>query len=118
MGRRVPLRISVVGVLNASGNLTLSIGPLSAREVWYPENVSVRALTSVAVVNEAECRVYVGPSATESNFRDATVSGSSGDSTGHVSGDKLVCGDKIWCVWIGGDAGANAYAVVTGWREV
>lgn len=106
--------------MNGSGAVTVQIGPLSAREVWYPENVSVKAVRNgtPAVINEAECRIYVGPTATDSNFRDASVNGSSGDSTSRVDGDKMVCGDKVWGVWSGGDAGAIAYLVVTGYREV
>lgn len=116
MPTSVSLYISSSVVLNASGNGTVSLGPLTAREVWHPANVHVQANQNP--VKEAVCNIYVGDTPTQNNWRDATFSGSSGDSTDAVSADVVKCGWKIWAVWTGGDAGQTATLVITGTKEV
>lgn len=101
--------------LNGSGNGTAKLGPLSAREVWYPDNVHVQVSTNV---NEAQCTIYVGDAAIQRNFRDATYSGSSGDSSDKVNGDTVKVGTYIFAVWTGGDANAIATLNVTGRRTI
>jgi hypothetical protein len=115
-----PLNVSVGIILNASGNGTAKVGPLSAREVWHPENVHVSTNQAPAsIVKEAECQIYVGDSASyQQNFRDATYSGSHGDSTSRVNADEVKCSQFIWAVWTSGDANANAILTVTGTKEV
>jgi hypothetical protein len=102
--------------LNGSGNGTVKLGPISAREVWSPSSASVKT-NQTTVTNEAVCNLYVGLSATQENFRDGTFSGSSGDSSDLVAG-QLKIGNFVWAVWTGGDAGAQATLVVTGTKEV
>lgn len=109
------LRETAFVVLDASGNGTAKVGPLSARETWYPENVGVKV--NANPTNEASCTISVGDPNTKS-FRDFTVSGSSGDSTGKVSGDKLVKGDYVWADWVGGDPGQRATLTVMGTKRV
>lgn len=117
MTQQVPLNESRYVVLDGSGNGTVGLGPISARETWSPSNVHVQ--TNVRpVVNEATCVIYVGSTATANNFRDSTFSGSSGDSSDRVSADTVRCGDKVWAVWSGGDAGAQATLAVTGVKAV
>jgi hypothetical protein len=101
--------------LNGSGGGTARLGPLTARETWYPNNASVKANNNPTL--EAQCNVYVGQSATQENFRDATFSGSSGDATGKIAG-RLSKGDSVFAVWTGGDAGVQAYLTVTGEKDV
>ena len=104
--------------LDSNGNGTASVGPLTAREVWYPTTASVKTNQSqFAITNEAICNIYVGQSATQENFRDGTFSGSSGDSSDLVSG-KLKSGNKVWAVWRGGDANVQATLVVSGTKEI
>lgn len=100
----------------AGGNGTVKVGPLSAREVWHPENVHVSANQNP--VNQAQCYVYVGDSAIQQNFRDATINGSSGDSTDKVNADIVPKGQYIWAVWSGGDNGAIAVLTVTGTKDI
>jgi hypothetical protein len=102
--------------LNASGNGTASRGPLSAREVWHPQWISVKA--NPTPVNEAICKIYAGDTATDDNFRDGTFSGSSGDVTDAVNGEDIKCGHKIFAVWTGGDASVKATLNITGTKEV
>lgn len=114
---RVPLDQSATVTLNGSGNGTAKLGPLTARETWYPSNVHVRT-NQTSVTNEATCAIYVGDQAITWNFRDTTFTGSSGDSTGKVSADRIRSGQYVWAVWTGGDAGAVAVLNVTGERDV
>jgi hypothetical protein len=110
------LDVTVQITLSGSGSGTASIGPLSARETWFPTYVSVKA--NANPVNEATCKIYVGSTATDDNFRDGTFSGSSGDTTDALQGSPVKCGDKVWAVWTGGDASVKATLNVTGAKEI
>jgi hypothetical protein len=101
--------------LNGSGNGTARVGPIGAREVWSPLNASVRTNEST-ITNEAQCAIYVGPDASQPNFKGLTFTGSSGDAT-DLSGTVKI-GNFIWAVWTGGDPGAVATLSVTGTKEV
>lgn len=103
-------------VLNGSGAGTAKLGPLTAREVWWPVNASVRVNQNPT--NEAQCQIYVGETPTQDNFRDGTFSGSSGDATGKVGGKPVKKNQFIWAVWTGGDAGQTASLTVTGTKDV
>ena len=117
MPTRVTLNESVTVTLNGSGAGTARLGPLTARETWYPINAGVKAVSTIPPTNEAQCVIYVGQTATAENFRDNTFSGSSGDASGKVSG-KLPKNYFVFAVWTGGDAGAKATLSVTGEKEV
>lgn len=112
----VPLRESVPIKLNGSGNGTAKVGPISAREVWHPDNAHVSA--NANPTNEAQCSIYVGDSPASINFRDGTFSGSSGDSTDKVNADVVKVGWYVWAVWNGGDANVTAILTVTGTKEI
>jgi len=101
--------------LNASGNGTAKVGPLSAREVWNPDNVHVSVSTNV---KEATCNIYVGEDTSQKNFRDATFTGSSGDATDKIGSDVVKSGQFIWAVWTGGDVKAQAIMRVTGQKTI
>jgi hypothetical protein len=111
----VPLTAKDTVKLDGSGNGTLKLGPIGAREVWHPENIHLSVATNT---NEAQCNVYVGDSPIASNFRDGTFSGSSGDSTDRINADVVKVGAYVWAVWTGGDANAIATAIVTGTKDV
>lgn len=113
---RVPLRETVPITLNGAGGGTASVGPRSAREVWYPGNVHVSANQNPT--SEAVCRIYVGLDTSQSYFRDETPFGSSGDSSGTVNQDTVRVGQKISAVWSGGDPGVQAVLTVTGFKDV
>lgn len=102
-------------VLNGSGAGTAKVGPISAREVWSPALASVSATSNT---KEATCSIYVGASATDPYFVDATYSGSSGDSSGNVAAKTVRVGQYVWAVWTGGDAGATATLRVNGTKEI
>jgi hypothetical protein len=106
---------TAIVTLNGSGAATAVLGPLTAREVWYPEIASVRVNQNPT--NESQCQIFVGQTATQENFRDITFSGSSGDASGKVTG-QLKKGGYIYAVWSGGDAGQTAVLNVTGKKEV
>lgn len=111
-----PLSQSTTVVLNGSGNGTAQLGPISAREIWSPQTVHVQC--QQPVTNEAKCTIYVGYSATQDNFRDATWSGSSGDSSSKVNADTVKTGHFIFATWTGGDVGSVATLVVTGTKTI
>jgi len=110
------LNESAVTTLDGSGNGFAKVGPLSAREVWNPVTAAVSA--NANPTNEAQCAIYVGQDKTQSYFRDLTFTGSTGDSSGKVSGLSVRCGEYVWAVWSGGDAGATARLNVTGDKDV
>jgi hypothetical protein len=110
----VALRESRPITLDGSGAGIARLGPASHGEIWHPETVSVKCSANVL---EASCRIYAGDSATDSNFVDATLSGSTGDSTDRVNGPMWL-GHYVFAVWAAGDAGATATLVVQGSREI
>jgi hypothetical protein len=112
----VPLNESVAIRLNASGNGTAKVGPISAREVWHPDNVHVSA--NANAINEAQCRIYTGDLPTSANYRDGTVSGSSGDASDRVNATQIKCGQYVYAVWSGADANVTATLNVTGTKDV
>jgi len=111
----VPLNETVSIPLDASGNGTAKVGPLTAREVWHPANVHVSVTTAN---NEAVCTIFAGDAAQQRCFRDATFTGSSGDSSDRVNADTIRTGAYVWAQWVGGDALATATLTVTGTRDV
>ena len=116
---RVTLAQSAVVTLNASGNGTAQLGPINAREHWYPQAVAVKTNQAPSsIVKEAQCKVYLGPDASDPYFRGGTLSGSTGDSTGDVTGSVLDAGEYVWAVWTGGDAGAQGRVAVSGEKEI
>jgi hypothetical protein len=116
MSTTAPLSVNGFVTLDSSGNGTVKLGPASAREIWNPAYVHVQV--TGPVTNEAVCTIYVGDSATQGNFRDATVSGSSGDGSDKVSADTVKCGQYVWAVWAGGDTGRQATLLVTGSKQI
>lgn len=115
----VDLNQSAVVTLNASGNGTAQLGPISARETWQPAVISVKTNQApAAIVNQAQCSVYVGADATDQNFVQGTLSGSSGDSTGNAAGRTIDVGEYVWAVWTGGDPGAQGRVNVIGTKQL
>lgn len=114
---RVPLGAEATAnvKLDGSGNGTAKVGPSSGRETWYPANAHVFAATTV---KEATCIVYAGTAATSDARRDATFTGSSGDTTDAISADVMKTGQYVFAVWTGGDANTQAFLNVTGEREI
>lgn len=112
---RHPFNYTVYTTLNGSGNGSVKVGPLSAREVWYPDNVAVSANSNP--INDATCTISVGDVNTKS-FRDSTFTGSSGDSTDRCNADQIRVGSYVWADWTGGDPGNVAKMTVTGTREL
>jgi hypothetical protein len=119
MGVTVPLNQSAVVTLSALGAGTAQLGPTSARETWHPAIVSVKTNQApTAIVNEAQCKIYVGPDATDPSFVDGTLSGSTGDSSENVSGQEVDCGEYVFAVWSGGDSGAQGRLNVQGTKVI
>lgn len=116
MTTQVLLNESATITLDAFGNGTAKVGPRSAREIWSPDNVHVSA--NANAVNESQCKIYVGDLPIQSNYRDGTVSGSTGDSSDRVNASVVKCGQYVYAVWANGDANVTATLNVTGTRLV
>jgi len=115
----VSLSTSAAVILDASGNGTAQIGPAGMREHWILASLAVKTNQApAAIVKEAQCKIYCGADASDPNFAGGTLSGSTGDTTSDVAGQVLDCGEYVWAVWTGGDAGAQGRVVVTGSRIV
>ena len=112
----VPLNETAIVRLNSSGNGTAKVGPLSQREVWHIDNVHVSANQNPT--NEAQCSVYTGDLPIQQNFRDMTVSGSSGDGTDRANASVIKCGQWVYAVWLNGDANVVATLNVTGTKDI
>jgi len=113
-----PLNQTGTVVLDGSGNGTVQLTPDGPREHWQPANAAVKVSTNNAL---AVCRSYVGPSATDQYFVDASYDGSTGDNTDRVAGhDVYRAGPypSVWAVWSGGDPGATATLILTGTRSL
>lgn len=118
---RVMLNEFAVVRLDANGTGQVKLGPVNAREVWYPSNVSIKTTfpgVQTVPTKESKCNIYMGPAASSQFFRDSSFQGSTGDATGACSADVIRSGDYIWAVWINGDAGVQATLTVTGMRYV
>ena len=111
---QVPLNETNSGTLNGSGAATVQLGPTGSNEVWTPSNVSVICSSNT---NEATCKVYAGPSASQQYFKDITVDGSTGDATDRCN-IPIPKGWFVWAVWTGGDAGATATVNVDGTKVI
>lgn len=103
--------------LDGSGNGTLKMSPDGPHEHWLPTLASVKCSSNTS---EASCKIYVGQSANDINFVDATLSGSSGDSTDRVAGYDISRTTNLYiiAVWAGGDAGATGTMVIAGTKEI
>jgi len=118
---RVTLNESAVIRLDGSGGGTAKVGPLTARETWYPSNVTVKTTfpgTQTSPTKQSQCDIFVGTAATAQYFRDHSVQASTGDASGACSADQLRTGQYVWAVWSGGDAGVQATLTVTGLKDV
>lgn len=115
MTQQSPLNENSSVTLDGSGDGTVRMVPSGGSLTWLPSSVSVSASSNV---NEASCKIYIGPSASPQYFVDGTLSGSTGDSTGRVSGYSVdTHGNSLWAVWSGGDAGATATMSVSGTQQ-
>lgn len=116
MTASAPLAENASVTLDGAGAGTLRMMPQGGGQIWLPTSAAVKCSTAV---NEATCRIYIGPSATDQYFIDGTFSGSSGDSTDRVAGTQVdTHGNTLWAVWAGGDAGVTATMTVTGTEQV
>lgn len=119
MGATVDLNQSAAVTLNAQGAGTARLGPVNQRETWQLTVVSVKTNQAPGtIVNEAQCKIFAGPDTSDPNYVGGTLSGSTGDSTANVTGRSLDCGEYVFAVWTGGDAGAQGRVNVTGAKQL
>jgi hypothetical protein len=108
----VPLRQQAQVTLSGAGAGTIKLGPLSHRETWQKLQVSVRTTTAVTV-GTCEARMFVGTDTSDTNYRDGTFSGDTGDTSDAIS-DQIRLPNSLIVTWAGGVAGDTATVVVTG----
>lgn len=119
MSSQVNLNQSASAILDGSGNATVKLGPIAAREWWQPQVVSVRTNQAPgAITNEAACRIFCGPDTSPQNYSCGTLSGSTGDSSDNVTGQEIYVGQYVWAQWTGGDPGAQAWLIVSGTKNL
>lgn len=111
---RRPLNAYVTGRLNASGSVTVKVGPLSAREVWYPRTVTINSTSSV----ESSCKLYAGERADTTTLLDESVLATSGDTSNAISGRIIKMNEYVWGVWIEGTPNAYVTLTVLGERDI
>ncbi len=115
--------VTLKGAQSITGIGTAQIGPRNQRELWYPQVLSVSASSAI---QNATCYTYAGPDTTQPNFVWSTKNGSSGDSTASIAGPGLTavnlpgrvihCGEYVFAVWAGGDAGAQGRLNIQGMK--
>jgi hypothetical protein len=115
VSQTIPLRESLQIKLNGSGTGTAKLGPQSHRETWHTPTISVKTTTAVTT-GTCQANVYVGTDTTDSNWRDGTFSGDTGDTT--QIADDIRLPNAIYVVWSGGVANDVATVVVTGTKEL
>lgn len=103
--------------LNGSGGGTASLGPTGHGIVWTLGTISVKTAQTVAT-GTCQCSIYVGDSATDTNFLDGTFSGDTGDSTDAANGTQIRLGKKVFAVWSGGVASDVATLSITGTMDI
>lgn len=114
MSQGVQLRQQTQTVLSGAGAATVKIGPQSHREAWTNCQVSVKTATAVTT-GVCQANMYVGTDTSDSNFRDGTFSGDTGDSSGDaLMGDIIHLPNQIIVSFTGGVANDVATVVVTG----
>jgi hypothetical protein len=101
-------------ILDASGNGMAQLGPQLPGTSWQVATVAVSVATNV---NEAQCYLYAGISATAGQLIGATSTGSTGDSD-DLAGQGIWPGQSLIAVWAGGDPGAEATLSVFGTQNV
>jgi hypothetical protein len=115
----VSLNQSGVITLNGAGNGTAQLGPVNGREHWQPAKISVKTSQAPgSIVNEAQCRIFIGADPSDPNYVDGTLSGSTGDSTDSCAGQVIDCGEYIFAAWTGGDPGAQGRVNVQGTKTL
>lgn len=112
----VPLSEFVTITLDASGNGTAKLGPAAHGLVWKPTTASIK-MSGPTPTGMATLFLYVGGSATDSNFVDSTYDVQN-DSTDRVNGQELTIGQYIWAVWSGGNPGARATLTINGTKVI
>lgn len=117
MPQLLPLNENTSAQLNFFGDADLKLGPTAHGITWEPEVASVRCSTAN---REGTCRIFVGHTATDDNYVDATQTASTGDSTGNVRtrGAHTTLGNYVWAQFRGCDPGATAFLTVTGTQQL
>jgi hypothetical protein len=100
----------IMGVIGASGGVTLRVGPAGVGSKWALDQAGIS--TSTGQADASTCAVYAGPQAIESFFVAQSYAG--GGSSVGLPGLSLSPGEFVWAVWSGGVNGANATLKVTG----
>jgi hypothetical protein len=114
MSTSMPLSLSASVALDASGDGSVSLGPVSVGEVWYPSTVACSVATNIS---EALGYLYIGVTMSAGVLVGSTVTASTGDSD-NLDGMPVYVGSFIWFQWLGGDVAELATLSVFGTRQV
>ena len=104
----IPLQESVSVTLDASGNGTVTIGPVNQFQVW---NVTNEGCTVTSNVKEPVFKLFLSNGLSAGAFLGGTNQGSNDSDDLAVT---LYPGMKLTGRWTGGDVGAVATLALTG----
>jgi hypothetical protein len=97
------------GIMNASGALTLSLGPAGMGTVWYPASAAVA--TSLGTADTSVCDIYIGPANTPVSIQGII---NSGNGVLALAIPAMTPGLYVIASWKGGKSGTTCYLNVTG----
>jgi hypothetical protein len=107
--RGVPLQPGQAqGIIPASGNLNLTLGPQGIGTIWYP--VQVTLTTTTGVLDTSLANIYLGPLITP-----ATIVGTGlGNGVYALAIPPMTPGQYLIIAWTGGTTGDTAAANIIG----
>ena len=107
---------NAAGLLNGSGDGTLSVGPGGIGNAWYPVSIFVGTGTGIGglAADTSQCGIYAGPLAVAQYALQTLLPG-----TGLVGSlpASLVPGQYVFAVWTGGVAGDTINLNVNGSQD-
>lgn len=113
MTQTIPLVADASVVLNASGNGTVSFGPVNQFQVWKPSSAACQTSTNV---KEPVFKLFQGIGTDPAKFIGGSYTGSNDNAT--ISGITLYPGMRLTAQWLSGDVGATGTVTLYGDIEV
>jgi hypothetical protein len=102
----------VLGIVPASGNITLSDGPQGLGVVWYPVQVNASTTTGLTTAGDnSVCNIYLGPAVNPTTLVGTIYNG---NGTAALAIPDMTPGQFLVMVWSGANPGDQAAANVIG----
>jgi hypothetical protein len=102
----------VLGIVPASGAITLSDGPQGLGVVWYPVQVNASTTTGLTTAGDnSVCNIYLGPAVNPTTLVGTIYNG---NGTAALAIPDMTPGQFLVMVWSGANPGDQAAANVIG----